>query len=179
MLSGGKPMSDRHYRIQELGGAELALHYPDKGLLPDSGSYNSIVQTEPQVDGFLSWLRSFKHSNSFVGVLCARTDGLRIFIAVDDFAVFIPWAEATASAERGWLATTVRVKTSAVPSLTLVFNLDDDAADDLFRSAIPALPRRAPHRRLWWGTSMQAGWAVSLAVAVSAGLIGWLIWRVK
>jgi hypothetical protein len=167
-------MSGDRYSIQELGGSELAAHYPDEGPPADTNSYNSVLQTDPDVDGILSWLASFRHCNSFVAVLCANETGLRILVARDDFAIFIPWKEADLSAERSWPATTVRLKTAAVPKLTLAFTLDDEAADALFRPVIPPLEQREPPRRLWWGPSWPLGWLVAMIAAISAGLIGWL-----
>src|SRR6202011_1507771 len=120
---------------------------------------------------FLSWLRSFKHCNRFMAILSASADGLRILVSADEFAVFIPWTEATVSAERGWPATIVSLRTAAVPLLTLVFTLDDAAADDLFQGIVAPLPRREPPRRLaWWAASRWVPWVV-LVAGVSAGLV--------
>jgi hypothetical protein len=167
-------MSGERYRIQELGGSELAAHYPDKGPPADSNSYNSLLQTDPMVEGMVSWLASFRHCSGFAAVLSANGAGLRVFVAMDDFAVFIPWKESEVSAERSWPATTVRLTTAAMPKLTLVFTLDDEAADDLFRKAIPPLEQREPPRCLWWGPSWPLGWLVATVAAISAALIGWL-----
>ena len=170
-------MSGERYRIQELGGSELTAHYPDRGPPADSNSYNSGLQTDPQVEGILSWLASFRHCSGFAAVLSANGAGLRVLVSRDDFAIFIPWKESELSAERSWPATTVRLKTAAVPKLTLVFTLDDEAADALFRKVIPPLEQREPPRRLWWGAGLSLGWLVAMVAAVSAGLIGWLAWR--
>jgi hypothetical protein len=143
-------MSGDSYSIQELGGAELARHYPDQGLLPDSNWYNAIVRTEPQVKGFLSWLGSLKHCKNFLAVLSASADGLRILVIADEFTIFIPWSQATVSAKRGWPATIVSLRTAAVPELTLRLHLDDAAADDLFQKVVSALPCRGPPRRMFW-----------------------------
>jgi hypothetical protein len=172
-------MSGENYSIQELGGAELARHYPDRGLLPDSNWYNSVIHTKPKVEGLLSWLRSFEHCNGFMGILSARADGLRILVSTDQFAIFVPWTAATVSAERGWPVTVVRLRTAAVASLTLEFHLDDDAADDLFKGIIPALPHRDPPRRLaWWLADSWTVWIV-LVAGVSAGVVAWLVSRGK
>ena len=143
-------MSER-YTIQELGGAELARHYPDKGPLLDSNWYNGIARTKTLETGFLGWLKSLKHACGFWAVLSADPDGFRMVVASDEFAIFIPWSEATVSALRDSPATVVCLRTAAVPSLELVISLDDVAADDLFQKVIVALPRRNPPLRLlWW-----------------------------
>jgi hypothetical protein len=174
----GEAMSGERYTIQELGGAELAAHYPDRGPPAETNSYNSVLQTDPKVEGILGWLASFRYCTSFAAVLSANAVGLRILVTMDDFAVFIPWEESEVSAERSWPATTVHLKTTALPKLTLVFTLDDEAADDLFRQVIPPLEQRDPPRALWWGPGWPLGWLVATVAAVSAGLIGWLAWRV-
>jgi hypothetical protein len=167
-------MSGERYWIQELGGSELAAHYPDRGPPADSNSYNSALQTDPKVEGILSWLASFRHCNGFAAVLSANGVGLRVLVSRDDFAIFIPWKEAELSGERSWPATTIRLTTAAMPKLTLVFTLDDEAADALFRTVIPPLEQREPPQRLWWGPSWSLGWLVATVAAISAGLIGWL-----
>ena len=162
--------------IQEVGGSDLARHYPDRGLIPHSSWYNAVLNVETTADGWLGWLKSLSlGSQAFGAVLSANTDGLRVLVSLDEFAVFIPWAEAMVSAERGRPATVVRLKTAAVSSLALVFNLDDAAADDLFRQMVEPLPLRAPPRRLaWW---IAEWWVVliTLVIGVSAGLILWLV----
>jgi hypothetical protein len=159
------------YTIQELGGLELARHYPDIGPLSDASSHTSVLSTDPQVIGFLGWLRSFRHCTSFWATLSANADGLRLAVAMDDFAVFIPWSEATVTARRGSPATVVRLRTPAMPSLDLVFNLDDEAADAFFRGIIPPLPRRDPPQHLFWWRDRPwiAGFVAAAALAV--GLI--------
>ena len=123
-------MSD-YYSIQEIGGAELARHYPDRGQIHDCHWYNATLQIESTSNGWRDWLKSLSVGNQgFIAVLSAGNDGLRVLVSLYEFAIFIPWADATVFAERGWPATVVRLKTIAVPSLTLVFNLDDAAADD-------------------------------------------------
>jgi hypothetical protein len=143
-------MSGDNYTIQELGGAELARHYPDQGVLPDSNWYNAIVRLEPQVAGFVTWLRSFQYCSGFMAVLSASSEGLRIVVLADQFTLFIPWTETIVSSERGQAATIVHLKTAAVPSLTLLINVSDAAADDLFQKVVEPLPRREPARRLFW-----------------------------
>ncbi len=168
-------MSGDYYSIQELGGAELARHYPDRGLIPDSNWYNAVLNVEPTGNGLRGWLRALSiGTQAFGAMLSANGEGLRVLVSLDQFAVFIPWAEAAVSAERGWPATVVRLEAAAVPSLALVFHLDDAAADDLLRGVVEPLPRRHPPRRLaGW---VAAGWVVwaALVLGVGAGLILWL-----
>ena len=165
------------YCIQDLGGKELALHYPDQGLILNSDRYYCLVQTELKVEGVLSWLRSFEHCNSFRAMLSGSTEGLRIEVTADQFAIFIPWPEATVAAERGRPATIVRLNTEAVPSLTLIIHLDDEAADDLFRQVVPPLPRRDPPQKLFWLADHNWVALIVLFVGISVGLIAWLLMR--
>jgi hypothetical protein len=164
------------YSIQEIGGTELARHYPDRGLIADSNWYNAILHVERKTEGWVDWLRNLGvGSQAFGAVLSRNLDGLRVLISFWDFAVFIPWAEATVFAKRGSPATLLRVTTAAVPSLVLEFNLDDAAADDLLRGAVEPLSVRAPPRRLaWW---IAESWVVSvvLVTGVGAGLVAWLL----
>jgi hypothetical protein len=162
-------MSD-NYTIKDLGGAELARYYPDHGLLPESNSYSATLQTDPEVEGIWSWIASMKHCNGFWAVLSADAEGLRVLVNSDEFAIYLPWNEAMISAERASPATTVRIKTTAVPSLDLVFNLDDEAADDLFRNVIPALERRDPPRHLFWWKDKPLLFVLMLVVSVSAAV---------
>ena len=170
-------MSGDLLSIQELGGAELATHYPDRQQAADTRSHNCIVHTDPEVTGFISWLGSFEHHRGFGGVLSANGEGLRLLVSADRYAIFIPWNEMTVSAVRGWPATIVRLTTTAVPWLTLVLNLDDESADDLFGKIIPALPQREPPRQIWWGPRLSVRWVALIAIGISAGLIGWLLCR--
>jgi hypothetical protein len=167
-------MSDNSYSIQELGGEELAQHYADAGMLPGSDSYNCIGRTVWRGEGFLSWVRSIKHVNSFTAMLSANADGLRLHVPMDKFAVFIPWTDATVLAERGSPATIVSVTTAAVPSLTLTLQMDDASADDLFLGIIPALARRDPPRTLFRWIDHMRVISVVLSTCVTAVLIGWL-----
>jgi hypothetical protein len=170
-------MSD-YDSIQEVGGADLARHYPDRGLIPDSNWYNAALKVETTIEGWRGWLKSLSLGNqAFLAVLSANTDGLRIRVSLYDFAIFIPWAEATVSAERGWAATVVRLKTAAVPSLALVFHVDDPAADDLLWDVVEPLPQRDPPRRLaWWAAEAWVLWVVLvLVVGLGAGVIAWLV----
>jgi hypothetical protein len=163
-------MSD-NYTIQDLGGASVAKAYPDRGLIPESSYFNSIVKTQPQVKGFWSWLGSIKHCNSFLAVLSANDEGLRIVVSLDDFRIFIPWSEISISGERGWPATIVQLRTTAVPSLAIVLNLDDNAADELFRHPGLVLPRRDPPRGHAWWILDTPHWVVWLALLVCAGIV--------
>ena len=97
------------------------------------------------------------------------------FVSIDEFAIFIPWTQATMSTERSWPATVIRITTAAVPSVVLVFNLDDAMADDLLRGVVEPLDVRARPRRLaWWIADWWLVWVV-LVIGVSAGLVGWLV----
>jgi hypothetical protein len=168
-------MSDYH-SIQELGGAALARHYPDRGLIPESNWYNAILKVETTAAGWRGWLEWLVRGNqAFGAVLSANAEGLRILVLLDHFTIFIPWSDAAVDAERGWPATVVRLRTAAVPSLDLVFHLDDAAADDLFREVVPPLPPRQPPRQLaWWLAESCTAWVV-LVTGVSAGLLLWLL----
>jgi hypothetical protein len=142
-------MSSDCINIRDVGGADLAQHYPDRGLIDDSNWHNAILTVETDARGLLGRLNSFAiATRAFGAVLSANAEGLRVFLALDQFAVFIPWSATTVSAERSTLATVVRVRTAAVPTITLQFQLDDAAADDLLRGVIAPLPQRDPPRRL-------------------------------
>ncbi len=142
-------MSD--YSIQEIGGEELARHYPDRGLISESNWYNAVLHVKRKTEGCLGWLQNLGAGNHVFGAVLSRNvDGLRVLIFFWDFAIFIPWTEATIFAERRWAATLIRVGTAAAPSLGLEFNVDDKAADDLLRGVVEPLPRRDPPRRLAW-----------------------------
>jgi hypothetical protein len=154
--------------IQELGGSELARHYPDRGQIHDSNWYNAILVIETQTEGFLDWLRRLgTANNSFLAVLSADAEGLRIVVSLDHFAIYIPWEAARVSAERSQPATVVRLVTAAIPALTLVTHVDDDAADQLFRATMPPLARRDPPRRLFWMQPWLA-WGLIVVVATLA-----------
>jgi hypothetical protein len=166
-------MSD-YLSIQEIGGAELARQYPDRGQIHDCHWYNATLQIESTSNGWRDWLKSLSVGNQgFIAVLSAGNDGLRVLVSLYEFAIFIPWADVTVFAERGWPATVVRLKTTAVPSLSLVFNLDDAAADDLLHEVVEPLPQRTPPRRLAWWAVERKWWVaiVVLVIGVSAGLI--------
>jgi hypothetical protein len=169
-------MSGDGYNLAEIGGADLVRHYPDRGLLPSSAWHNAVLHLEPKTSGILGWLQGISiKSHGFLAVLSADAEGLRVLVNMEQVTVFIPWAEVTVSAERRTPATVVRLTTAAIPSLVLVFDLDDVAADELFSAIIPSLPARNPPRRLaWW---LAEWWNVSIivAVAASAGLILWLL----
>lgn len=148
----------------------MARHYPDRGLIPDSAWYNSVLHLEPDADGLWGRLRSFEIATHRFGVvLSANADGLRIVLLLEQLAFFLPWSETTVSAQRSRWATRVCLRTRAAPSLTLVFHLDDTAADDLFQQSQQPLPPRDPSRRL---ALFQPGesvvFALVLGIAIAA-----------
>lgn len=163
-------MSDS-YSLREIGGLELSQHYPDRGLIPDSEWYNAVLHLETEADGFLGRLRSFAIStHPFGAVLSANADGLRIVVSLEQLVIFIPWSEATVSAERSLPATRVSLRTKAAPALTLVFHLDDQAADELLVGIVPALPQRDPPRRLGHVKPWELG-ALVIVLLVLAGFL--------
>jgi hypothetical protein len=134
-----------YFSIQDIGGTDLARHYPDRGLISESNWYNAILKVETKLDRWWKWLESFVRGNqAFGAVLSANRDGLRILVSMDKFTAFVPWSEASVSAKRMSQVTVIRLRPAAVPSLTLVFHLNSDAADDLFRHVAGALPLRLP-----------------------------------
>jgi hypothetical protein len=159
-------MSDS-FSIHEVGGAELALHYPDRGLIPDVNWHKAILAASKKKSG---WRRVFEKSERFIAVLSSNGDGLRIFVALDKFATFIPWTELTVSAERSTPGTMVRLQTAAEPSVELHFHLDDNAADALFSGVMLPLPKREPPGRLSWPKP----WAVGALIGVMLGAAGLL-----
>jgi hypothetical protein len=86
-----------YYSIQEVGGSELARHFPDCGILPDATWHRAVLTAGKKASG---WRRLFQPSQRFIAVLSANSDGLRLFVALDNFALFIPWSEMSASGER-------------------------------------------------------------------------------
>jgi hypothetical protein len=161
--------------IQEMGGTDLVRHYPDRGLIPESNWYNAVLKGETKAGGWRDWLEALARGNqAFSAVVSANAEGLRVLVLLDRFAIFIPWSEASVSAERSWPATIVRVRTAAVPSLALVFHLDDGAADDLFREVVEPLPRRDPPRRLNWCSAQWWLVWILLVIGASAGVSMWL-----
>src|SRR4051794_3595001 len=120
-------MSDS-YSIEEVGGDELTRHYPDRGVISHADYHRAVLTAGKRAGG---WGRLFAKSERFLAVLSADEDGLRVFVALDKFAVFIPWSELTVSAERATPGTVVRLQTAAVPGLDLELHLDDEAADAL------------------------------------------------
>ena len=161
-------MSD-YYRIQDVGGAELTRHYPDQGVIADSDWHRAILVARKGAR--VGWRRLFAKYERFLAVLSADKHGLRVFVALDKFAVFIPWPEITVSAERTTPGTIVRLQTSAVPLLDLEFHLDDAAADDLFKSVMAPLPKRDPPGRIYWPKPWATGVLVSLMLATAVGLV--------
>jgi hypothetical protein len=150
-------MSDS-YSIQEVGGAELAQRFPDRGVISDSDYHNAVLVAGEPATG---WRRLFTKRERFLAVLSANKEGLRVLVLLDKFVVFIPWSEIAVSAERSLPGTNVRLQIAAVPSVTLEFHLDDDAADALFAPVISPLARRDPPGRLYWPKP----WAVKLLLA--------------
>jgi hypothetical protein len=164
-------MSGDYYSLREIGVSQLAQHYPDQGLIANANWYDAILSIETDAVGMSGAVRSLAiPTHRFGVVLSANAAGLRIFSPLDRFAVFIPWAEATVTAERGVRATVVRVRASAVPSLALVFHLDDSAADDLFRAVIAPLPRRNPPHGLF----RFKPWALGALVIALLAVAGYL-----
>jgi hypothetical protein len=139
-------MSD-YYDIREVGGDELAKHYPDRGLIPDVNWHRAIVIVTKAGRG---WFGKFRKREKFIAVLSANADGLRIFVSLDKFAVFVPWSALSVAAERSTPATLAHLQMADVPSVQLDIHLNDEAADDLFRGVIAPLPQRDPPRHLFW-----------------------------
>jgi hypothetical protein len=162
-------MSDS-YSIQEVGGAELARHYPDRGVISDSDYHRALLTAGKRAVG---WRRLFARYERFLAVLSADKDGLRVFVALDRFAVFIPWSEVTVSGERSTPGTVVRLRTAAVPSLDLEFHLDDTAVDALFKGVIAPLPKRDPPGQIYWPKPWATGVLLGLMLAAAVGL-AWL-----
>jgi hypothetical protein len=159
-------MSD-YYSVQEVGGAELAQHFPDRGVIPDADYHKAILTAAKQASG---WRRLFKKSERFIAVLSANRDGLRMLVSLDNFAIFIPWSEMTVFAERSKPGTIVRLQPAAVSAVNLELHLDDTAADGIFSGIIPPLPRRDPPRRLFWPRPWAAGALVAVMLAVAGVL---------
>jgi hypothetical protein len=157
------------YSIQEVGGTKLAHHYPDRGLISDSNWFRAVLAARQKASG---WRRLFAKSERFIAVLSANNEGLRIFVALDNFATFIPWAALAVSAERSLPGTVVRLQTAAVPSLDFELHLDDDAADSLFAGVIEPLPRRDPPGRLYWPKP----WAAAAFICIMLVSSIFLVW---
>jgi hypothetical protein len=168
-------MSD-YYTIQQVGGTELARHYPDRGVIADSDCHKAFLIAGQQASG---WRRLFSKSERFIAILSANEDGLRLFVSLNNFAVFVPWSELSGSGERSTPGTIVRLTTAAVPAMSLVFHLDDEAADVLFADVIAPLPRRSPPGRLYWPKPWAVGALVGFMLAAAATLavlkLDWLV----
>ena len=112
-------------------------------------------------------------------MLSANSEGLRLFVSLDKFAVFIPWSEVAVSGERSSPATTVRLKIAKVPDVSLEFHLDDAAADALFSGVMTPLPRRDPPGRIYWPKSWAVGVLVGSMIAAACVLaalrLSWLV----
>jgi hypothetical protein len=157
-------MSD-YYRVQEVGGTELGQHYPDRGLIPDVDWHQAVLTAGKKAGRFWGL---FQESERFIAVLSANTDGLRIVVSLDNFAIYIPWPELSVSAERSRPGTVVRLQTTAVPQVSLMLHLDDEAADNLFARVMETPARRNPPGRLFWPKP----WAVAALVAVMLAAAG-------
>lgn len=168
-------MSD-YYSIQDVGGAELARHYPDRGIIPDAEWHRAVLTAGQQASG---WRRLFAKSERFIAILSANQDGLRVFVSLNNFTVFIPWSELSGSGERSMPGTVVRLTTAALPSMSLVFHLDDEAADAIFANVIAPLPRRSPPERLhWpkpWAVGVLVGFMLATATVLAILKLDWLI----
>jgi hypothetical protein len=168
-------MSD-YYTIQDVGGADLARHYPDRGVISDSDYHRAVLVAGQEASG---WRRLFAKSERFIAVLSANKDGLRIFVSLNNFAAFVPWSELTASGERATPGTVVRLKTSAVPCMYLIFHLNDEAADSIFAGVVAPLPQRLPPGRLYWPKPWAFGALVGFMLAAAAVLavlkLHWLV----
>jgi hypothetical protein len=156
-----------YYSIQEVGGAELAQHYPDRGVIPQSDYHKAILRAGKQAHG---WWRLFAKYERFIATLSADQNGLRVFVALDNFAVFIPWSELTVCGERSTPGTFVRLRAAALPSLDLVMHMDNAAADDLFRAKMAPLPTRDPPGRVYWPKPWATGMLVGLMLVTAVGL---------
>jgi hypothetical protein len=165
-----------YYSIQEVGGAELARHYPDRGVISDSDYHKAVLTAGEQARG---WRRLFAKSERFIAVLSANKDGLRVFVSLDNYAIFIPWSEVTVSGERATPGTVVRLHTTAAPSVDLEFHLDDEAVDTLFANVLPPLPRRFPPGRLYWpkpwAVGVLIGAMLAAAVVLAVLKLHWLV----
>jgi hypothetical protein len=164
------------YSIQDVGGAELARHYPDRGVLADADYHRAVLTAGKRACG---WRRLFAKSERFFAVLSASKDGLRLLVSLDKFAVFLPWSAVTASGERATPGTVVHLQTAAVPSLDLELHLDDEAADALFSGVLAPLPRRDPPGRLYWPKPWAVcgllGIMLAVAVVLAVLKLPWLV----
>jgi hypothetical protein len=157
-------MSD-YYSVQQVGGAELAQRFPDRGVISDSEYHKALLTAAKKATG---WRRLFNKSERFIAVLSANKVGLRVLVSRDNFAIFIPWSEMAVSAERSSPGTIVRLQSAAVSAVNLEFHLDDTAADGIFYGIIPPLPRRDPPGCLYWPKP----WAVGALIGVMLAAAG-------
>lgn len=158
-------MSDS-YSIQDVGGDELARHYPDRGVIADSEYHKAVLTAGSRAQG---WRRLFARSERFIAVLSANKDGLRVVVSLNNFAVFLPWSEVTVAGERATPGTIVRLQTVAAPCLDLELHLDDEAVDTLFARVLAPLPRRFPPGRLYWPKPWAVG--VLLGLMLTAAIV--------
>src|SRR5262249_20732279 len=125
------------------------------------------------------WRRLFAKSENFLAILSANKNGLRFFVSLDNFAVFIPWSELKVSAQRSLPGTVVRLHIAALPSMNLEFHLNDEAADTLFSGNMAPLPRRDPPGRLYrpkpWALSILLGFMLTAAIIPALLKLDWLV----
>jgi len=163
-------MSD-YYSIQELGGDRLARAYPDRGAMANAPWAKAVLTVA--VESRRLW-RLFWKRERFIASISGNAEGLRVFVPLDNFTVFVPWSEVTVvGAERSRPATVVRLRTRAEPNVSLEMHLDDVAADRLFHGVMPALERREPPGRLAWPKpgAIAAFLAITLVVGLTTGLM--------
>ena len=68
---------------KEIGGADFARHYPDRGQIHESYWYKAVLHIEPKVEGVVTCLPSLSiATNGFVSVLSANSDGLRTLVSL-------------------------------------------------------------------------------------------------
>lgn len=160
--------------IRDLAGTEMALHYPDRGILHASEFFRAGLHFEPSREES-GWMRRFEvRSQSFSTVLSSDAEGLRIFVPSYQYSLYIPWAEATCSAERWGNQVIVRITTHEVPTPKIVLSLSEAAAELLFVKVIPGLndPSTMPHARI---DPLQAAlWAVLIVIAISTFIGFWI-----
>lgn len=157
--------------IRDVAGPELALYYPDRGILHASEFFRAQLRFEPR-DDEAGWFRRFELStHSFSTVLSSSDEGLRMFVPQYQYSLFIPWAEADCSAERWGDRVIVRVTTREVPSPAVVVDLPHAAAHYLFGKVIPGIasPETLPRARV---NRVQAALSLLLALVTLAAVLG-------
>lgn len=162
-------MSD-YYSIQEVGGADLAGIYPDPGPVDGADCHKAVLTAGTVASG---WRRIFRKAERFLAILSADNSGLRVLVALDHFAAFIPWSEMNMTSERSLPGTIVRLRFARVAHIVFEFHLDDVAADALFAGYMPQLPQRDPPGRLYWPKPWAFGLLVTVMIAAALAL-AWL-----